>query len=242
MDFAESNLVILWTPILWTAIVDSFRSPRTIISYRLRSPRLCDNRAQSSPTRVAPQMKLAFVANSFARSVRIQGPWVTRNRCQRRLVSCSQSTTPVTSRDALLREKGYRPGDNVILFDGVCAMCNAGVDFVRRNDSKNQFKFAALQGETGKALTEKFKCPSDLSTMVYIEGKHAYVKSDAMLKIGRRLSWYMAFPSELAWIALPKPLRDFVYTDIIAKNRYSVFGKRDQCRIVEPGEEHRFLD
>lgn len=153
-----------------------------------------------------------------------------------------RAPTSTTSRDALLRNKGYRPGDNVVIFDGVCAMCNSGVDFVMRNDTKDQFKFAALQSETGKALTEKFGCPSDLSTMVYVEGEKAYIKSDAMLRIGRRLGWFLWLPSELLLFSLPKGVRDFVYTDIIAKNRYSVFGKRDECRFVEPGEEHRFLD
>lgn len=145
-------------------------------------------------------------------------------------------------RDELLQKKGYRLGDNVVIFDGVCAMCNSGVDFVMRNDTRGQFKFAALQSDTGKALTEKFGCPSDLSTMVYVEGDQAYVRSDAMLKIGRRLGFTLALPSELALLAVPKPVRDYVYTNIIAKNRYSMFGKRDECRFVEPGEEHRFLD
>lgn len=146
------------------------------------------------------------------------------------------------SQDQLLRRKGYRPGDKVVIFDGVCAMCNSGVDFVMREDASRQFKFAALQSETGIALTEKFGCPSDLSTMVYIEGDQAYVRSEAMLRIGRRLGWFFSIPSELALLLVPKRLRDFVYTDVIAKNRYRVFGKRDECRFVEPGEENRFLD
>lgn len=146
------------------------------------------------------------------------------------------------ARDAMLHRKGYRPGDNVVIFDGVCAMCNSGVDFVMRNDSSQQFKFAALQSETGIALAEKFDCPTDLSTMVYLEGDSAYVRSDAMLRIARRLGWYMALPAELGLLLVPRRLRDFVYTDIIAKNRYTVFGKRNECRFVEPGEEHRFLD
>ncbi|CAN8062717.1 unnamed protein product [Agarophyton chilense] len=163
-------------------------------------------------------------------------------RSRMRFLCCVSPTQGKESRDELLRRKGYRPGDNVIMFDGVCAMCNAGVDFVRRYDTRNQFKFAALQSQTGQALTEKFGCPSDLSTMVYIEGNEAYLRSDAALKIGRRLGWYFSLPAQIGLLALPKPFRDFLYTDVIAKNRYSVFGKRDECRFVEPGEEHRFLD
>lgn len=155
----------------------------------------------------------------------------------------STSTSQVVAdREKLLRAKGYRPGDKVVIFDGICAMCNSGVDFVMRNDTRREFKFAALQSETGKALAEKFNCPTDLSTMVYVEGDKAYMRSDAMLRIGRRLGWIMSLPAELALLIVPKRVRDFVYTDIIAKNRYEVFGKRDECRFVEPGEEHRFLD
>lgn len=130
----------------------------------------------------------------------------------------------------------------MVIFDGVCAMCNSGIDFVMRYDTARQFKFAALQSESGVALAEKFDCPTDLSTMVYVEGDKAYVTSDAMLRIARRLGWLMALPAELGLLLVPKRIRDYVYTDIIAKNRYSVFGKRDKCRFVEPGEEHRFLD
>lgn len=130
----------------------------------------------------------------------------------------------------------------MVIFDGVCAMCNSGVDFVMRYDTARQFKFAALQSESGKALVEKYDCPTDLSTMVYVEGDKAYITSDAMLRIAKRLGWFMALPAELGLLLVPKRVRDYVYTDIIAKNRYSVFGKRDECRFIEPGEEHRFLD
>lgn len=157
--------------------------------------------------------------------------------------SKNTSTSAATAaRDKLLYAKGYRPGDKVVIFDGVCAMCNSGVDFVLRYDTRRQFKFAALQSETGKALAEKFDCPTDLSTMVYVEGDQAFVKSDAMLKIARRMGWVWALPAELALLLMPRMLRDFVYTDVIAKNRYEVFGKRDECRYVEPAERHRFLN
>lgn len=158
-------------------------------------------------------------------------------------VSSTKSNPEVAAaREALLLRKGYRTGDKVVVFDGVCAMCNSGVDFVMRNDPARQFKFAALQSETGQALAEKFNCPTDLSTMVYVENEKAFITSDAMLRIGRRLGWSFALPAELALFLVPKRVRDFVYTDIIAKNRYTVFGKRDECRYVQPGEEDRFLD
>lgn len=156
--------------------------------------------------------------------------------------NASASSLASTAREKLLHAKGYRRGDKVVIFDGVCAMCNSGVDFVMRYDTHRQFKFAALQSEAGRALTEKFDCPSDLSTMVYVEGDQAFVKSDAMLQIAKRMGWVLAVPAELALLMVPKRVRDFVYTDVIAKNRYEVFGKRDECRYVEPAERHRFLE
>lgn len=192
-----------------------------------------------------PPLSLLRMYLSFITPLTSRGNLTHLNTFSESRTKRTCSTSPVMradSRDASLKRKRYNPGDRVVMFDGVCAMCNAGVDIVMKFDKENQFKFAALQSETGKALAHKFGCPSDLSTMVYIEDNQAYIKSDAMLRVGRRLGWAFALPSELALLAVPKPIRDYVYTDLIAKQRYSMFGKRDQCRFVEPGQEHRFLD
>lgn len=188
-------------------------------------------------------MNVAFAIPANSLRLRLARTMYRIPRCGIRGMSANASTAKAKEPvDAMLRRKGYRAGDSVILFDGVCAMCNSGVDLVMRYDSKDQFKYAALQSETGKALTEKFRCPTDLSTMVFIEGEKAYVRSDAMLKIGRRLGWFFSLPSELTLFMVPKRARDFVYTDIIAKYRYDVFGKRDECRVPEPDRRDKFLD
>jgi predicted DCC family thiol-disulfide oxidoreductase YuxK len=143
--------------------------------------------------------------------------------------------------EALLAAKGFVPSkDRVVVFDGVCVMCNRGVDFLLRWDSARQFKYAALQSEAGQALALKYGAPRDLSTMVYIEGERAYVRSDAVLRIGARLFGF-APAARLALLTVPRPMRDWFYTNVVAKNRYDVFGKRDECRLVEPGQEDRFL-
>lgn len=109
-----------------------------------------------------------------------------------------------------------------------------------RWDTAEQFKFAALQSEAGRALTLKYGAPQDLSTMVYIENGEAHVRSEAVLRIGRRL-FAFAPVARLALLTVPRPMRDWFYTNVVAKNRYDLFGKRDECRLVEPGKEHLFL-
>jgi predicted DCC family thiol-disulfide oxidoreductase YuxK len=143
--------------------------------------------------------------------------------------------------DALLAAKGFDPAsDRVVVFDGVCVMCNRGVDFCLRWDTAKQFKYAALQSEAGRALTLKYGAPRDLSTMVYIEDNTAHTRSEAVLRIGQRLFAFAPL-ARLALLTVPRPARDWFYTNVVAKNRYDVFGKRSECRVVEPGQEDRFL-
>lgn len=145
------------------------------------------------------------------------------------------------SDDEYLRQKGYKRGDRVLLFDGVCVMCNAGVDFAIRNDPQKKLKLAALQSDVGKVLLRKFDAPTDLSTVVLLEGDTAYIKSDAVLRAGRHLGWYLGMPAQLALVTIPKALRDHVYSEWVAKNRYDWFGKKDECRLVDPKHRSRFL-
>lgn len=107
-------------------------------------------------------------------------------------------------------------------------------------DTAKQFKYAALQSDAGQALALKYDAPRDLSTMIYIEGEKAHVRSEAVLRIGARL-FALAPAARFALIAVPKPMRDWFYSNVIAKNRYDIFGKREECRLVDPGQEDRFL-
>jgi len=129
----------------------------------------------------------------------------------------------------------------VILFDGVCNICNSSVNFIIDRDPKKEFRFAALQSETGQRLLSSIPATSlqDFDSVVLIEGDRVYKKSTAALRIARRLpgiwSWLYIF------IIIPKFLRDPVY-DLIANNRYRWFGKKDSCRIPTPELRSRFLD
>lgn len=153
----------------------------------------------------------------------------------------SSTSSASLSDNALLHAKGYRPGDRVLLFDGVCVLCNAGVDFVIRYDQSRAFKFAALQSDVGRALLHKFEAPTDLSTVVLVDAGRAYVRSEAVLRVGMQMGWYFALPAQVALFAVPKPLRDHLYSHVIANNRYDWFGKKDECRLVDESNRSRFL-
>ncbi|WP_226669489.1 thiol-disulfide oxidoreductase DCC family protein [Metabacillus litoralis] len=127
----------------------------------------------------------------------------------------------------------------ILLFDGVCNLCNQTVQFVIRCDKKEAFKFASLQSTTGQNLLEMMHMPtSHFDSIVMIEKNHVFTKSTAALKVCKRLGgfWVILYP----FILIPKPLRDAVY-HFVAKNRYKWFGKADQCMIPTPEMKKRFL-
>ncbi|MBU2902568.1 thiol-disulfide oxidoreductase DCC family protein [Maribacter dokdonensis] len=122
----------------------------------------------------------------------------------------------------------------IILFDGVCNLCNNSVQFVIKRDVNDVFQFAALQSETGKRLlTERNIDTQEVDSIILIEPNIAYyTKSTAALEIGKHLKGLKAISSILLW--LPEALRNIVY-DFIARNRYKWYGKKDNCMI--PSEE-----
>ncbi|RBW68918.1 hypothetical protein DS031_14380 [Bacillus taeanensis] len=128
----------------------------------------------------------------------------------------------------------------VLLFDGVCNLCNGIVQFVIKHDKKEHFLFASLQSEAGQQLLKQFALPTDdFNSFVYVKGDTYYTKSTAALFVVKRLSglWQLLF----AAMILPKPIRDKLY-DLIAKNRYKLFRKRDTCMMPTPELKKRFLD
>ena len=128
----------------------------------------------------------------------------------------------------------------VILFDGICNFCNAIVNFIISQDKKNIFLFAALQSDAGKKLLEQYKIDWKASdSFVVIENDKVYLKSNAALKLYNKLPWYWKW-SQLFWI-VPKFIRDWVY-DVIAKNRYKWFGKKEECMVPTPELKERFLE
>ena len=127
----------------------------------------------------------------------------------------------------------------VLLFDGVCNLCNGTVQFVIKRDPRAKFRFAALQSEAGQALLKKFQLQQDdYDSFVFVEGERFYLRSTAALKVlkGLRGLWPLLY----GFMIIPRPIRDFFY-NWIAKNRYRWFGKKDQCMIPTPDLQKRFL-
>ena len=128
---------------------------------------------------------------------------------------------------------------SIILFDGVCNFCNYWVNFTIDRDEKDLYKFAALQSEEGQILLKQHNInPTEFDTFLLIRGENVFTKSTAALTISKTLSGpiKILYPS----IFLPKFFRDFIY-ELVAKNRYKIFGKRDVCRIPTEAEKNKFL-
>ena len=127
----------------------------------------------------------------------------------------------------------------IVLFDGVCNLCNGAVNFIIDRDPNGYFRFGALQSAAARPILETHGLDaSALDSIVLVENGRAYRKSTAALRIARHLTG--AWPLLYVLRAVPRPVRDFVY-DWIAANRYRWFGKRDQCRIPTPELQARFL-
>jgi predicted DCC family thiol-disulfide oxidoreductase YuxK len=127
----------------------------------------------------------------------------------------------------------------VVVFDGVCGLCNATVDFLMRRDRRKRLRFASNQSAAGRALLARFGVdPEDVRTVYLIEGDRLSRKSSAALRIARTLGlpWKLAY----ALVIVPRFLRDAVY-DWVARNRYKWFGKKETCRLPTPEERARFL-
>lgn len=127
----------------------------------------------------------------------------------------------------------------VLLFDGVCNLCNSSVLFVLDRDVKKQIRFAPLQSEEGEKLLRRFNLNNqDLDSMVLIQGNRYFKRSAAAIRVAMMLRW--PWPLFAVFLVVPSFLRDIVY-NWIAGHRYQWFGKSDQCRIPTPELRDRFL-
>lgn len=128
---------------------------------------------------------------------------------------------------------------SLILFDGVCNLCNRAVDFIIRRDRGRHFKFASLQSDVGKQHAERHGVDlSSVDSVVLIDSGKAYLKSSAALRIAKKLRG--GWPLLYGLIIVPKPLRNWTY-DWIARNRYQWFGKKETCRLPTRDEQALFL-
>lgn len=127
----------------------------------------------------------------------------------------------------------------VVLFDGVCNLCNASVQWILQRDPKGIFHFAALQSDTGQRLLRDMGMPTvDFDTVVVVTPEGVLTHSDAPLYIAKRLGGLWGVLSGLS--ILPKGFRDGVYR-WVARNRYRWFGKREECMLPQPGWRERFV-
>ncbi|MEO9474802.1 MAG: thiol-disulfide oxidoreductase DCC family protein [Cyclobacteriaceae bacterium] len=132
------------------------------------------------------------------------------------------------------------PNSPVVLFDGVCNLCNFFVNFIIDHDRKNDFLFGSLQSKEAKRILLKYSQNTDqMKTVVYIEDGVIYTRSTAALSVLKKLGmpWSVFF----VFMVIPRGFRDQIY-DWISTNRYSWFGKRDACRVPTPELRQRFLD
>jgi predicted DCC family thiol-disulfide oxidoreductase YuxK len=120
---------------------------------------------------------------------------------------------------------------NLILFDGICVLCSGWYRFVTARDADRRYRFIAIQSDEGRALAKAHHIdPDDPSTFILLESGRIHARSDGALRILASLPWWR-------WVAVlrivPERWRDAVY-DIVARNRYRWFGKRDTCLMPDP--------
>ena len=129
----------------------------------------------------------------------------------------------------------------LILFDGVCNLCNNSVQYVIKKDKANRFLFTPLQSETGQYFTNKFDINTEkVDSIILITNNNTfYSKSTAALMVAK----YLGFPTNclFPFIIIPAFIRNWVY-DFIAKNRYKWYGKKEACMIPTPELKAKFLE
>jgi len=127
---------------------------------------------------------------------------------------------------------------NIIVFDGVCNFCNRVVQIIIRHDPSAQIHFTAQQTEAGEKLLHRYSIKESISSVVFITKGAVYYQSDAVIEIAKLLT---GWPSVFKYtIIVPRFFRNYIY-QLIAANRYRLFGKQDQCMVPKEEDKKRFL-
>ena len=127
---------------------------------------------------------------------------------------------------------------NIILFDGICNMCNYTVSFLIKHDTRHQLHFAAQQSQSGKNMINQHGIDNDKKSVILIKGVDVFYKSDAIIEIAKLIT---GWPSILQYCSiLPRGFRNVAY-DCIARNRYRIFGKKTNCPIPLESNKNRFI-
>jgi predicted DCC family thiol-disulfide oxidoreductase YuxK len=152
---------------------------------------------------------------------------------------CSRSLMSSTDRSQRTAKNVNEIPNNLILFDGVCNLCNALVQFVIRHDANGKFRFAPIQSEIGREIFERHDLdPDDLQTFVFMMERRMFLRSDAAIEVASRFGGAWAILR--VFLLVPRSLRDFIYS-FIARHRYQWFGRKDVCMIPTPEIRERFL-
>ena len=127
---------------------------------------------------------------------------------------------------------------NIIVFDGVCNFCNRVVQIIIRHDPSAQIHFTAQQTEAGEKLLHQYSIKESISSVVFITKGAVYYQSDAVIEIAKLLTgWPTVFKYT---IIVPRFFRNYIY-QLIAANRYRLFGKQDLCMVPKEEDKKRFL-
>ena len=127
----------------------------------------------------------------------------------------------------------------IILFDGICILCNNSVRFLIKRDTDRKFLFATLQSEKGQEMLKTTGLPlQDFDTFILLKNDIYFTRSTAGLMVLKELDGFWKILYYL--IIIPKPVRDFIY-DMVAKSRYKIFGKTENCMIHDKEMKKRFL-
>jgi predicted DCC family thiol-disulfide oxidoreductase YuxK len=130
--------------------------------------------------------------------------------------------------------------DNLVIFDGVCNLCEASVNFIIRHDKDSVFRFVPSQSELGVALQRQYGVnTTGLDTVVLIHDGHLFTESDAGVRIAATFDGPWRLLGLARWV--PRPVRNWVYRRI-ANNRYAWFGRKEVCLIPTPEVRSRFLE
>lgn len=129
---------------------------------------------------------------------------------------------------------------SIVLFDGVCNLCNSSVQFILKRDRRERFVFASLQSNKGQEILRRFELPtSNFNSFILVDNGKIYTRSSAALRMLKLLGggWQFFF----AFIIIPPFIRNAIY-NLIARNRYKWFGKKESCWIPTPELRERFLE
>ena len=143
----------------------------------------------------------------------------------------------MTTTETALAESSDHP---ILLFDGVCNLCNGSIQFIIPRDPEGTLRFAPLQSDLGETVQESIGLSTDdLETVVLVDDGMAYTKSDAAIRVAEHLggSYRLLSLGRL----LPRGLRDRIY-DVVAANRYDWFGRKEQCMVPDDDVSNRFIE